>query len=120
MYHKPDIFLVDAHAESYGSYDDLQLVLHPFLLYVLALVVIKLCMVVVAPNVIISLQYLRKLLAFFPRYAVYNAALASESSAQHLHEVVVDVFELLLVSDLIYEVRPVEAALEEHTLIGNA
>ena len=112
MNHKPDVFLVDSHPKSYSSDDDLQLVLHPLLLNHLSLLVTKFCMIVVTPNLIVSLEDLAQLFTLFSTGAVNYSTLVPESSPEHMNQVIVDVLELLLVSDLVKQVGSVERFLE--------
>lgn len=64
--HKPHIFFVDAHSEGYCSNNNLQFILHPLLLDILAFVIAQLCMIVVTLYHIGSFQNFGQFLAFFP------------------------------------------------------
>ena len=77
-------------------------------------------MVEVARYPVIPLQILSQLLALFPRDTIYDAAFALEACLEHCFDVVLDAFDRLFVTDLVKQVRPVEATLEVNDFLGDA
>jgi hypothetical protein len=113
MNDKADILFVDTHSESDGGNDHMNLVPHPLLLHLLSPVDVQLCMIEITLDGVVSVQNLSELLAVLPADAVDDPRLPFESRPQHLHQIIVHILKGLLVSNLIYQVRSVEAALEE-------
>jgi hypothetical protein len=114
-----DIFLVDTHTESNSGDNDLDLVTHPPVLHLLALVVRKLGMIVVTLHLVVAFEDLSEFLAVLPGDTVNDPGLAAEPRLQHLHEVIVDILKLFSVSDFIDKVGTIETRLEERVVSVN-
>ena len=112
MYHEPDIFLINPHSKCNSSNNNLYFIFHPPLLYDLSLIVAQLSMIIITLNLIVSLKDFTQFLTFLPRNTIYNACLVPKSCSQHLNPVIINVLELLLISDLVNQVRSIERTLE--------
>ena len=99
--HKAHIALINAHAKSNGRNDHLNLVVHPVALNLLAARIGQVCVIEVTLDLVVALQVLCKALTVLPRNAVDDAALVFESGVQQKLDVLLYVFDLLLVLDFI-------------------
>jgi prepilin-type processing-associated H-X9-DG protein len=69
--HKPNVLFVDAHSESDGRNDYMNLSFHPFGLNFLSLTVGEIGMVKIAWDFMVNTQVLGQFFAIFPAQAVY-------------------------------------------------
>ena len=108
MNNKPNIPLINAHAEGNSSDYYLDVVGHPPFLDVLAARVRQVRVVEVTLDLMIFPQVLGQPFAVFSADAVDDAAFVFEAGAEHVADVGFDVFHCLLVANLIHQVWPVE------------
>ena len=102
------ILLIDAHTESNCGYNDLNLVSHPFILHFFAFIVGKFSVIKVTLHLIIAFQYLCQFFTLFSGDAIDNTRFSLETGLKHLNEIIIDVFELLFVTNFIHKIRSVK------------
>ena len=107
------ILLIDAHTESNCGYNDLNLVSHPFILHLFAFIVGEFSVIKVTLHLIIAFQYLCQFFTLFTGDAIDDTRFSLETGLKHLNEIIIDVFELLFVTNFIHKIRSVETRLEK-------
>ena len=102
------ITLVDAHPKGNRSDYHLNIIIHPISLDFLPSGIRQLSMIKVALDTIVSLQVFSQLLTVLPRDAVDYSAFSLEATLEHSLYISFYIFNLLLVSDFIQKIWPVE------------
>ena len=119
MDHESDISLINSHTKGNGGDDDLSKVGHPVPLDLTTPGIRHICVVMLASDPVVLLQVFGEYLTIFPGQAVDNSALILKASLQLLDEILIDVLDILLVSDFKVQIGSIEATLEiEHFLLN--
>jgi hypothetical protein len=110
--HESYVLLVDTHAESDCSDNNVDFSFHPSSLNFLSLAVREFSMVVVARDLVVNAQGFRQLLTVLTTQTVDYTGLLLEARFKQVNYVRVNRFELLAVSNLVGQVGPVKGRLE--------
>lgn len=114
VYHESDVLLVYAEAKRDGGYYDLDLVLHPAVLNLLAFVVFESGMIIVAFDCVVFPKGARESFTLFPGDTIDDPALPLESLVDELgHVDLAASIKLGFVSDFVIQVRPIITRLEK-------
>ena len=70
-------------------------------------------MIKVALHLIVAFQYLCQFFALLSGNAIDDTRFSSKTSLKHLNEIIIDVFELLFVTNFIHQIRSVKTRLEK-------
>ena len=105
---KSDIFFVDPHSKRYCGNNDLDFIVHPFLLDLLPLCIIQVCVVKIAFDSVFRLKDFSQALTVFSRDTINNARFTLEPSIEEQRKVGLQILDTLFLPDFINQVRPIE------------